>query len=310
MRQGFAERSAISPQAEAAQVDLVHCNHFFCMPVAHRVAKGAPIVLDTIDVQARQFDLINDMSRFVLPPRASFDAMLAQEVAAMRPAAALLHINAEERDFFEARMPGAPHRLLYPAVRDMAPSLASAPDRTDILIVASNNPANVESMVWFLREVMPRAGNPRIVIAGNVDAGIRSKDAALSDAHRPLFTGRVDDLAAVYRKARLVLLPTVAGTGISIKAVEALSTGLPLIASPLAFRGMTLDPAALRGATIAHDADAFAAALRDAVARPQTPVAGDTAGSDTRRAYLTLFSKAAYARNLSEIVVPLVAARP
>lgn len=309
MREGFAERSDLSPEAEAAQVDLVHCNHFFCMPVAHRVAKRAPIVLDTIDVQARQFDLINDMSRFILPPRASFESMLAQEIAAMRSAAALLHINAEEKDFFETRMPGAPHRLLYPAVRDMAPNIASAARGEDILIVASNNPANVESLVWFLREVMPRAGNPRIVIAGNVDAGVRSKDAALADAHRSLFAGRVDDLAAVYRNARLVLLPTVAGTGISIKAVEALSTGLPLIASPLAFRGMTLDAAALRNVTIASDVDAFAAALRDAVARPQTPVSEDVAGSDTRRAYVALFSKSAYARNLADIVVPLVAAR-
>lgn len=304
MRQGFAERSALSPEAEAAQVDLVHCNHFFCMPVAHRVAKGAPIVIDTIDVQARQFDLINDVSRFVLPPRVGFEAMLAQEIEAMRPAAGLLHINAEERDFFVDRMPGAPHHLLYPAVRDMK----GAPGGDTILIVASNNPANVESILWFLREVLPRAGHPPVVIAGNVDGGVRSKDSALYETHRALFAGRVDDLAAVYRKARLVLLPTIAGTGISIKAVEALSTGLPLIASPLAFRGMVLDAGSLRNVTMAPDADAFAAALQVAVAQPHAPTAREIAGSDTRRAYEMLFSKAAYARNLASIVLPLVQA--
>ena len=135
MREGFAEGSEISQGALAQPVDLVHCNHFFCMPVAQRIARGAPIVLDTIDVQARQFDIINDAARFVLPPRATFDAMLRQELAAMRPAAGLLHLNAEEMDFFQARLPDNAHHLLYPAVRAMT----GAAEGKDILIVASNN---------------------------------------------------------------------------------------------------------------------------------------------------------------------------
>ena len=301
MREGFAERSDLSPGASAQAVDLVHCNHFFCMPVARRVAGGKPIVLDTIDIQARQFDLINDAA-FVLPPRVPFEAMLARELDAMRPAAALVHLNAEENDFFAAHLPQAAHHLLYPAVRDMP----GAPGGTNILIVASNNTANVESIAWFLREVMPRAGNPRVTIAGNVDRGLKARDAALYEAHREKFLGRVDDLAAVYRTARLVLLPTIAGTGISIKTVEALSTGLPLIASPMAFRGMTLDPATLRNVVIARDASDFARALASAASAAPSGAPPDPKQSDTRRAYDALFSTRAYARNLSDIVTPLV----
>ncbi len=52
------------------------------------------------------------------------------------------------------------------------------------------------------------------------------------------FLGRVEDPGAVYANARLVLLPTIGGTGLSIKTVEALSSGLPLIATPQALRGM------------------------------------------------------------------------
>ena len=125
------------------------------------------------------------------------------------------------------------------------------------------------------------AGNPAVVIAGNVDRGLRAKDASLYEAHREKFLGRVDDLGAVYARARLLLLPTISGTGLSIKAVEALSTGLPLIASPMAFRGMTLDPASLRNVTMATDADAFACALRAAVASSHAPTADEIAGSDT-----------------------------
>ncbi len=302
MRAGFAEASDLSDGLAAERVDFVHCNHFFCMPVAHRVAGngsfGAPIALDTIDVQARQFDLINDASRWVLPPRTSFEAMLAQEIEAMRPAAALLHLNLDEKTFFEERMPGAPHHLLYPAVRDMP----GRPGGRDILIVASNNAANVESLLWFLREVFPRP----LTIAGNVDAGVRAKDAGLFERHREAFAGRVDDLGALYARAKLVLLPTIDGTGLSIKAVEAMSSGLPLIATRLAFRGMAIEPANLRNVALADDAEAFAAALRQAADGPASNE--DPMGSDTRRAYDDLFSEAAYARNLARIVLPLVAA--
>ena len=307
MREGFAERSDISTGALEADVDLVHCNHFFCMPVAHRIARTkpahAPIVLDTIDVQARQFDIINDAAPLLLPPRATFAAMLRQELAAMRSAAGLLHLNAEEMDFFQARLPANAHHLLYPAVREMTGATGGG----NILIVASNNTANVESLIWFLREVLPRASNPPVVIAGNVDGGVRAKDAALFEMHRERFLGRVDDLGAVYAQARLLLLPTIAGTGLSIKAVEALSTGLPLIASPLAFRGMTLDPNTLRNVTVAGDAAAFASALQTAVTTPKAPNAAEIAGSDTRHAYEAQFSETAYAKHLAAIAVPLVA---
>ena len=307
MREGFADLADISPEALATRVDLVHCNHFFCMPVARRLAANgggsAPVVLDTIDVQARQFDLINEAS-WTLPPRVRFEAMLRQELEAMRPAAALLHLNLEEMAFFAEQLPQGRHHLLYPAVRAMA----GEPAGSDILIVASNNTANVNSLVWFLREVLPAAGHPSVRIAGNVDRGVRDKDGALFERHRDSFLGRVDDLAKVYGRAKTILLPTIEGTGLSIKAVEALSTGLPLIASPLAFRGTSLAAAGLRNVVIAQDAPEFANALRAAASRPAPESTAELAESDTRQAYEAHFSDAAYARNLLQIVGPLVRA--
>ena len=89
-------------------------------------------------------------------------------------------------------------------------------------------------------------GGARVAIYGNIDGGVKRRDAALYESHRALFKGRVDDIGAVYANAGCVLLPTVEGHGLSIKAVEALSCGAPLVATPLAFRGMQVDPAKLR----------------------------------------------------------------
>ena len=128
--------------------------------------RGAPILLDTHDLQARQFALINE-TKLWLAPRASYESMLAQELEAMRGADLLLHLNAQEAEDFRALIPEKAHALLYPAT----PEAPTGPGGPDIILVASNNTANVESVIWFLREVAPKAPGVAVKIVGNVDAG-------------------------------------------------------------------------------------------------------------------------------------------
>src|ERR1700730_4599493 len=117
----IARLSAIPDALESApRVDLIHCNHFFCMPVAIRLRDrhDCPIVLDTHDLQARQFVLRNHAG-WALPPVARYEDMLAIELDAMRPADILVHLNEEEAAAFRKLIPDKGHVLLYPAVTAM-----------------------------------------------------------------------------------------------------------------------------------------------------------------------------------------------
>lgn len=301
IRLGMAERAALSPAVESQTYDLVHCNHFFLMPVARRLSRGAaPIMLDTHDLQARQFSLINERMPW-LSPRVTYDAMLAQELDAMRGADLLLHLNAQEADDFRALLPEKPHALLYPAT----PAAPTGPGGPDIVIVSSNNTANVDSMIWFLREVAPRAPGLAVKIAGNVDAGVRARAPELFGAYRDWFLGRVEDPGAIYANARLVLLPTIGGTGISIKAVEAMSSGLPLVATPQALRGMDPSARTLEGVILAETAEDFASEMRAAAAAPARDESLRRA-SATRACYEAKFSLDAYEQNLSALAAELL----
>lgn len=299
IRLGLVSRARFSAGVEEAEYDLVHCNHFFLMPAARRLARGrAPILLDSHDLQARQFALINERMPW-LRPRVTYAAMLAQELEAMRGADLLLHLNALEAEEFRALLPEKRHALLYPPT----PPAPTGPGGSDIVIVSSNNTANVESLIWFLREVAPKAPGVRVTIAGNVDEGVRARAGDVHAAYKDWFLGRVADPGAIYAGARLVLLPTVGGTGLSIKTVEALSSGLPLIATPQALRGMDAEAFALPGVTIVETAEAFAAALRAAAAAPQ---AADSAfaSSATRVYYERRFSLDAYQTGLEALAAP------
>ncbi|MGD9543268.1 MAG: glycosyltransferase family 4 protein [Methylocystis sp.] len=301
VRLDAAERTRLSDSLDDATFDLVHCNHFFLMPVARRLARGsAPILLDTHDLQARQFALINETMPW-LSPRATYESMLAQELEAMRGADLLLHLNAEEAEDFRVLLPEKAHALLYPAT----PEAPTGPGGPDIILVASNNTANVESVIWFLREVAPKAPGVEVKIVGNVDAAVRSKAPEQYAAYKDWFLGRVEDPGVVYANARLALLPTISGTGLSIKSVEALSSGVPLIATTKAMRGMDGDALRLPGVVIADSACEFADALRRSAAPAPLDESARRA-SPARRYYEARFSLAAYKASLGVLTSALI----
>jgi polysaccharide biosynthesis protein PslH len=292
---------APSPDGLAQEsIDVIHANHYFTLPFVETLKAGRriPVLLETQDIQARQYVLRNK-GGFFIPPYATYDDMLAVELDWMRRADLNVHLNEEEHEDFQKLLPDRPHALIYPAV----PAAPRARGR-EVIIVASDNYGNYESLCWFLREVVPLAGDARVGIYGNIDGGVKRRDPALYEAHRALFKGRVEDIGAVYANAGCVLLPTIAGHGLSIKAVEALSCGAPLVATPQAFRGMRVEPATLGNVRLAPDADAFAAQWRAAQAEAEQ--GGAPAGeSDTRRLYERAFSPQAYARTLAEALASL-----
>ncbi len=296
-------RLAPIPAALAAErrIDLVHCNHFFCMPVVMRLRQkhGCGVLLDSHDLQARQYALRNEQG-WTIPPAATFEDMLAIELAAMGGADVLLHLNDEEAARFKSLLPAMRHELIYPAVAPVTPSAGG----DEFIIVAAGNYANYRSVAWFLEEVLPLAPDAagRVRIIGNIDGAVRARAPALFLRHAGLFRGRVKDLDAAYARAAAVLLPTTEGHGVSIKTIEALSSGAPLIATPRAFRGMKLDPGRLANVTLAADAVGFAAAMRGDLSRASRWEA------DTRKLYQQQFSFDAYRAALARLGAPLLKA--
>jgi glycosyltransferase involved in cell wall biosynthesis len=164
-----------------------------------------------------------------------------------------VHINSDEYDFFRSHLPEKRHKLIYPPIN----MSLQARDDLYFLIVASGNYGNYESVAWFLNEVAPACPNIRVKIAGNVDYYFAKRRPDLLHKYRSSFLGRVEKLDKLYENAIAILLPTISGHGLSIKAVEALSTGLPIIATPQAFRGISIDFADYPNVHFAESAEAF-----------------------------------------------------
>jgi len=105
-----------------------------------------------------------------------------------------------------------------------------------ILLVGSDNPLNVHGLKEFYCHAWPtiRAENPGAVlrVIGKIGNLFSTND------ERVQVVGWVEDLDEEYRHAAVVINPIVAGTGLKIKSVEALSRAKPLVGTPNSFEGL------------------------------------------------------------------------
>jgi glycosyltransferase involved in cell wall biosynthesis len=110
---------------------------------------------------------------------------------------------------------------------------------TDFIYIGNNNDGNLATVKWLFVEVFPYLGKApiKIQIIGNIKNLVRLREPELFDRHKSCFRGEISSIFPAYRSARAVLAPSYAGTGVSIKLIEALCAGKPTITTPVGIRG-------------------------------------------------------------------------
>jgi sugar transferase (PEP-CTERM/EpsH1 system associated) len=123
-------------------------------------------------------------------------------------------------------------------------------------------PPNVEAVTWFAREVLPRVGEARFVIAGRQPAAaVRALAGGAI-----VVTGAVEDMRPWIAAADVVVAPLQLARGIQNKVLEAMAMARPVVASACAFEG--IEAQAGRDLMVADTAGEMAEALRMLLSQP------------------------------------------
>lgn len=238
-------------------------------PLAHFLTRMHPkplLILATYDVEAvRAGQLGADVAaaaRFERANLAHYDGVIAVSELDRQvfiahydrdPARVLTIPNGIADDFFAGwtRRPAHPARVVFVG------NFAYAP--------------NVEAADVLLREILPplRASMPDLQL-WLVGAGPSAALRAAHDGQSVFVTGRVDDVRPYLLAASVICIPLRRGSGTKLKVIEALASGVPLVASSVAVEGIDGladgvhliirdDPTAMRDAIerILHNPDTF-----------------------------------------------------
>lgn len=124
----------------------------------------------------------------------------------------------------------------------------------DLIYVASDNENNRNSIQWFFNQVYPKLNKGLIIcIIGKISNFIDDYPGVIKIPF-------ADDLDAHYRKAKIALCPMLAGTGIKVKVIEALSYSLPVVCT---FRGIDGLPNKINnGCLVSDEASIFASNIK------------------------------------------------
>jgi hypothetical protein len=112
-----------------------------------------------------------------------------------------------------------------------------------VFCVGSDNPRNMLGLRDFLKFAWPeiRIAIPdaRLAVAGSVGSAVPDYAQGVD------VLGHIDDLNPLYMRARVVVNPAAAGTGLKIKTVEALSRLRPIVTWPNGLEGLPPEMAEL-----------------------------------------------------------------
>lgn len=198
------------------------------------------------------------------------------EAAALAGARAFFDISTEDLAYWSQR--GMVHGHWLPplvdpefAARLAAPRLT--PPAFDVGYLGNlHAPNNVEGVLWFVREVVPRLlvirPGVKILIAGSQpSAAIRT---ALTQAVGVTLLENAPDAAMVLRDAAVLVNPVFVGSGVNVKSVEMLFAPAYLVSAPQGVAGL---PAHVQACFAqASTPDAFAQAVLTGLDAPDVSV--------------------------------------
>ena len=229
----LADRSG---QFDLILVSRPHNMRAFLDAVGKRpdAVRGARIVYDAEALFARREILRRERLGDPLTPEAAHQ-MIEDEVHLTRRADIVLCVSEAEYQEFHTRG--------LSDVRQLGFTIAPTPgpmgleQRRGLLFVGAvdrDESPNVDSLLWFIREVLPilRASLAEPVELTVIGPGIAPSLVPYAGVEFD-YLGQVDDLQPAFAAARAFIAPTRFAAGVPLKVLTSAAYGLPCVATPL-----------------------------------------------------------------------------
>ena len=225
---------------------------------ARAFAPKALIVFDTVDLHFLRSERQAELEGNALA-RAAARAKRDEELDIIRKSDVTLVVSTFEQSLLAELMPEA-RVLVLSLIHDLHPPGNPLSEREGLVFIGGfQHPPNTDAVIWYAEEVMPfiRKLLPSVttyIVGSKVPPSIRA--LASEDF---VVTGYVPDVTSYFTGCRVSISPLRYGAGVKGKINQAMSFGLPVVATTPSIEGMFLSPE--QDVLVADDPEAFAEAI-------------------------------------------------
>ena len=165
------------------------------------------------------------------------------EIRLARKSDAIVVVSDHEKALMQKALPDA-EVFHLPLIRDIPGAGETEFAKRQGIAFLGNylHPPNLDAVLYFVREIWPdfHATVPGAeLIVGGAQMTAEVENLGAIDGVRTI--GYVDDLAELFSRIRLTIAPLRYGAGTKGKVVSSLCHGVPVVASPVAAEGMSLE---------------------------------------------------------------------
>ena len=218
------------------------CRHYIASPLIAAVRQHAPqakLWFDTVDLhylREERLAALEQSSRLAEVAAATKQ----QELSVIAACDLTWVVSPVEQALLAQTLPDAQVAILS-NIHEPLDHTAGYSEREGLLFVGGfQHPPNVDAVTWFVQEVWP------LVHAQAPEMKVRIVGSKMPDTLRALagpgieILGFVQDIDPLLAQSRISIAPLRYGAGVKGKVNQAMSHGLPVVATPAAVEGMDL----------------------------------------------------------------------
>jgi GT2 family glycosyltransferase/glycosyltransferase involved in cell wall biosynthesis len=240
---------------------IVIARHYIAVKHIDAVRAFAPkalVVFDTVDLHFLRAERQAELEGNALA-RAAARAKRDEELTLIRKADVTLVVSTFEQSLLAELAPDA-RVLVLSLIHDLYPAGKPFAERDGLVFIGGfQHPPNTDAVMWYAEEVMPYVrkllpGVTTYIVGSKVPPNVRA--LAADDF---VVTGYVPDVTSYFTGCRVSISPLRYGAGVKGKINQAMSYGLPVVATTPSIEGMFLSHE--HDVLVADDPKAFAEAI-------------------------------------------------